>query len=68
MVNTDDELTQAMHDLPACKQDVETFATAMERYQLNDPQNIYYLDKDPKFSEVHATKMTIMKRINKKPD
>lgn len=46
----EDELTQAMGDLPACRKDIQTFASAMERYQLNDPENIYNLDSDPTLS------------------
>ena len=68
MPNTEDELTQAMGDLPACSKDIETFASAMERYQLNDPQNIYNLSNDPKQAECNKEMIIIMKRIKKYPD
>ena len=68
MPNTEDELTQAMGDLPACGKDIQTFSGAMERYQLNDPENIYNLDQDPTQKVINKTMMTIMKRLKKKPD
>ena len=68
MPNDEDVLTQAMGDLPACGKDIETFSKAMERYQINDPDNIYRLDNDPKTSVINKTMMLIMKRLKKNPD
>ena len=57
-----------MGDLPACRYDIKTFASAMERYQLNDPENIYNLDSDPTLSQTNKTMRTIMRRLQKNPD
>ena len=57
-----------MADLPACAGDCQTFREAMERYQINDPNNIYNLDSDPKHKEIITTMRTIQRRLLKDPD
>ena len=57
-----------MADLPACAGDCQTFREAMERYQINDPNNIYNLDSDPTRKEIMTTMRTIQRRLLEDPD